>query len=364
MKTTRRRFIGTLPALAILNGAESRGTPAEGEIAKQLEAIRAKHKLPALGGAIVTSGGMLAKSVVGVRKAGSNVAVTADDLWHLGSNTKAMTATLAGIAVEEGKLRWSNTMAEIFPNIAALKESPLAAVTLTHLLSHRSGLSANLNWATLKNRDQVLEVAAGLKLASAPGEKFEYSNLGYVLAGHMIEQVFGASWDSLMRDRVFKPLGMTRAGFGGTGTLGQIDQPWPHFANGKPAPTNGPTTDNPLVIGPAGVVHAPLEDWGKFVSEHLAGEQGKAKLLKAKIYLHLHTPATGETYACGWGVTQRPWGGGTVLTHSGSNTMNKSVTWLAPKKDFAVLVCTNQGGDDTAKACDEAAGALIKLQVA
>jgi hypothetical protein len=51
-----------------------------------------------------------------------------------------------------------------------------------------------------------------------------------------------------------------------------------------------------------------------------------------------------------------------VLTHAGSNTMNYAVVWMAPKRDFAALVCTNQGGDAAAKACDEAAGALIKRQ--
>jgi hypothetical protein len=63
----------------------------------------------------------------------------------------------------------------------------------------------------------------------------------------------------------------------------------------------------------------------------------------------------------GWIVTERKWGGGKVLTHNGSNTMNYSVAWVAPKRKFAVLVCTNQGGEEAAKACDEAAGTLIRV---
>ena len=362
MKRTRRHFIGTWPALAMLGSSKSRGAVTDDAIAKLLEPIREKHKLPALAGAIVTSSGIVAKSAVGVRKAGTDVAVTADDLWHLGSNTKAMTSTLAAIAVEAGKMRWDSTLAGVFPNAAGLKESPLATVTLTHLLSHRAGLPANLKWQTVKDREDALKQAASLKPLAAPGEKFEYSNLGYVLAGRMIERVLEDSWENLMRERVFKPLGMSHAGFGGTGTIGSIDQPWPHFANGKPTPTNGPAVDNPAVIGPAGTVHASLEDWGRFVAMHLAGENGKGRLLKTETFRHLHTPTSGGTYAPGWMVTNRPWGGGEVLTHAGSNTMNKSVAWLAPKKDFAVLVCTNQGGDATTKACDEAAAALIRAQ--
>ena len=79
-------------------------------------------------------------------------------------------------------------------------------------------------------------------------------------------------------------------------------------------------------------------------------------------FARLHTPAVGagESYAMGWVVTERAWADGTVLTHNGSNTMWYCVAWLAPKKDFAVLACTNQGGGAAQKACDDVAGALIQ----
>lgn len=56
---------------------------------------------------------------------------------------------------------------------------------------------------------------------------------------------------------------------------------------------------------------------------------------------------------------RRPWAGGKVLTHTGSNTMNFAVCWLAPAKGFGILVCTNQAGDNASKAADEAVAALI-----
>jgi CubicO group peptidase (beta-lactamase class C family) len=67
----------------------------------------------------------------------------------------------------------------------------------------------------------------------------------------------------------------------------------------------------------------------------------------------------GGQYALGWGTTRRDWGGGTVLTHTGSNTMNTAVVWMAPRRDFAVLVATNQAGDGADEAVDAAASALI-----
>ena len=65
-----------------------------------------------------------------------------------------------------------------------------------------------------------------------------------------------------------------------------------------------------------------------------------------------------------WIVTDRPWAGGRALTHSGSNTMWYCTVWIAPARDFAVLVTTNQGGDEAAKACDEASWALIQDHIA
>ena len=66
-----------------------------------------------------------------------------------------------------------------------------------------------------------------------PGTLYEYSNLGYVIAGAITEKVTGKSWEQAMRDEVFGPLGMTSVGFGGTGTPGQVDQPWGHYKDGR-----------------------------------------------------------------------------------------------------------------------------------
>lgn len=332
-----------------------------------LMSILQKHQMPALAGAVVTGRGLEAIGAVGVRKAGTDVAVTVEDLWHIGSDTKAMTAALIGSLVEQGKLRWETTIGEVFPDIAAPWPPAFKDITLLHLLSHRSGLSANLLWFALPKSDPIreqrfaaLKLASSIKPLSLPGEKYLYSNLGYVIAGAMAEKVGEAAWEDLMKTLIFEPLGMKNVGYGGVGTPGQIDQPWGHAADGTPVAGNGPDVDNPPVVGPAGRVHCSLGDWAMFIADQLRGARGEKALLKPETYQKLHTPPFGGNYALGWGVAEREWGGGTVLTHSGSNTMNMAVVWLAPRRDFAVLVVTNQGGEAAAKACDEAASALIR----
>ncbi len=115
-------------------------------VAAVLNPIREKHAVAAIAGAIVTSRGLQAAGVVGLRKAGTEVAATIDDRWHLGSDTKAMTAALLGRLVERGLLKWETKPAEVFPELAAGFDPGYADVTVLHLLSHRAGLQANLDW--------------------------------------------------------------------------------------------------------------------------------------------------------------------------------------------------------------------------
>lgn len=145
MIITRRRFLisAVSPLAAVRLQAAENTTPVW---QPKLEAIRIKHGLPGLGGAIITGAGLQSQAVCGVRKAGTEVAVQINDQWHLGSNTKAITSTLAAIAVDEGKLKWDSTLGDVFPKQQDLKKSPLAKATLTQLLSHWSGLPANAMW--------------------------------------------------------------------------------------------------------------------------------------------------------------------------------------------------------------------------
>lgn len=361
--STRRRFVTSLAAsvpIFSLLAAEENPPPWQ----KKLSTIRDQHQLPGLGAALITDKGLHSLATVGVRKAGSDIPVTTADLWHLGSNTKAMTSTLAALAVESGKLTWQSTVGEIFPTQPDLKKSPLARATLTQLLSHWSGLPANAPWGMIgitggdlrTQRDTVLQFAARTPDLPEPGQKHLYSNFGYVIAGHMLEAVHDTPWEQLMQEKLFQPMGIHQAGFGGVGTAGKMDQPWPHREDGQPMPNNGPLVDNPAVIGPAGTVHMNLGDWARFITAHLISAE---TLLKKATWQHLHTPTVpGNSYAFGWLAVERKWGG-QVLTHGGSNTMNHSVTWLAPEKKFALIACTNTGSEVAAKALDDVAGMLI-----
>jgi CubicO group peptidase (beta-lactamase class C family) len=352
-----------------------------------LSRIRAARKVPCLAALAVRGDRTVARGIVGVRAASSPVRATLDDQFHLGSDTKAMTATVVATLIEAGRLDWSTTVGEILGDVVPAMDTAWRAVRVDQLLTHRAGAPADLNagglWSRLWLRqgtpsDQRMQLVRGVVTqppAATPGTTYIYSNAGYAIAGAMIEHVTGRAWEDLMRDRLFAPLGITTGGFGAPGTSRVLDEPRGHDANGKPVEP-GPNADNPPAIGPAGTVHMTMADWARFVVLHLRGDAANparaARLLTAQSFDRLHRPADGpgEKYACGWLVTERPWAKGResadvgrALTHAGSNTMWYCVVWIAPEQDLAVLIACNQDGDAGAGACDDAAGEAIQAAV-
>ena len=91
----------------------------------------------------VKEGKVVAFGAVGTRKVNVSLPVTVNDRFHLGSDTKAMTALLAAMFVEQDKLRWDATVAEIFPELATAMAPGLQRVTLVQLLSHTSGIPSD-----------------------------------------------------------------------------------------------------------------------------------------------------------------------------------------------------------------------------
>ena len=137
-----RRALAALP-LAMLAGATppaGADEPAPANLDETLRPYLARFGLPAIAAAVVQDGRIVAIGAVGTRRAGTEIPVTPDDRFHIGSDTKAMTALLAGMLVEEGKMRWDMTVGEALPDLAPGMDPGFRAITLEQLLSHTSGI--------------------------------------------------------------------------------------------------------------------------------------------------------------------------------------------------------------------------------
>src|SRR5262249_49229661 len=154
--------------------------------------VRKKHDVPALGAAVVNDHGLVAGAVVGVRKRGDDTPATLADQFHLGSDTKAMTAALVAQFVQKGDLRWDSTLGATFPALAPGMSPEFRGITLEQLLPHHAGLPHDIEggWGVIprrpsprEQRQEALRRMGRAKLFSEPGKKIAYSNAGYVLAG-------------------------------------------------------------------------------------------------------------------------------------------------------------------------------------
>jgi CubicO group peptidase (beta-lactamase class C family) len=343
-----------------------------------LEAIRVKYGLPALGCAVIDHGVVTAQ-MSGFRKSGDPTPAAKTDQFHLGSDTKAMTATLVALFIQRGLLRWDSTLAELFPAVDV--DAAYRKVTVEMLTAQRSGISGDVMhfdggrlWGKLW--DEGLDPQAGRELladailsappAYPPGSRFEYSNANYIIAGAILERLADKPWERIMQDELFGPLKMD-CGFGAAGDAAADapDQPWGHVKTPKGWQPQAPGfhADNPPSLGPAGTVHCSMAAWARFLRFQLDGYNRRpTPILRAESFVKLQTSYPGQEYTRGgWVRVSRPWAGpGRVaLNHAGSNTMNYAVVWLAPERDLGFLAVTNAGGDEAAKAADEAVGALI-----
>jgi CubicO group peptidase (beta-lactamase class C family) len=334
------------------------------ELIARLEPLRNQHGLPGLIGAIIHDRQLLAIGAVGRRKIDSPHPLTIHDKIHLGSCTKAMTATMIASLVESNRLTWDASIDDQFPELHRSLHGDFRQVTVEQLLTHTGGVPRDGPWSelgldasTTVQRQRLLLRICGSQPQATPGTNYLYSNVGYMLAGLLAEKSSGLSWERLMRETVFEPLGMDSAGFGAPGTPGAVDQPWGHRLLDDHLLPN--QSDNIPALGPAGTVHCSMADWARFVAFHLQGARSDPQFLAAETFARMHTPAAGRNYAHGWQVTRRDWADGPVLTHSGSNRSWKAVVWIAPQRNFAVLAAANCGGDHAVKGCDAAAAALI-----
>lgn len=336
---------------ALLMSAAANGTPElTGAMIDVVDEVLREESTPAAAIVLVTDEGPILFEVGGVKQLGGSVAATAEDPWHIGSNAKAMTATLAMALVEDGLIDLDTTVPDALGDEYDIDDA-WSDVTLRMLLTHRSGLQANMGPLSLlryqlfgssdvggPSRDRRSLFRSILKKPpeGSPGEAFVYSNLGYTLAGMMLEGVSGKTFETLIRERLFAPLGMEGAIVGAPVGDGEAVL---RGHRGDPLSMAPPGADNPAVMSPAGTFAFPLDAYARFLKDQLDGHLRKDALLAPESYEAIRTPmAEDQDYALGWGVTDEGW-----LRHSGSNTMWFVTTIVAPDRGVAISILTNSG---------------------
>lgn len=299
----------------------------------------------------IRDGQPLREVVGGVRALDTREPIQPGDTWHLGSNSKPITATLIAMLVEQRKLRWDTRLVDALPEFAAVMHPELRDVTVLDLATHTSGLASLIGEALIEphyhdtrpltqQRTSFLKAVLTQPPAQARGT-YAYSNRGYLMLGAIADRVGGKPVEQQLTEMIFRPLKMKTAGFGPT----VRGQPLGHQAG---EPLLGPRQDNPPYMTTAGTMHMSLPDWALWAIDQMQGERGRGKLLSAASYRFLHTPqilppGSRTAFSPGWGVRTENYG--RILTHTGSNGAWFALIALAPDIQNGILVATNSAED-------------------
>jgi len=333
------------------------------------QGTRAQAPAPLLTVARITNK-TLATAVDGTVRSDSAARPASNAFYHIGSCGKSVTATLAGLMVDEGKLRWDSTLAEVFPELANAMHVQTKAVTLEQLLAHRAGIGtflvadeiAMLPTFTGTPKQQRLALVAHLSAlppASTVGD-FSYSNGGVALAGAMIEKVSGKAYEELVRDRVMKPLG-AEVVFGFPANASPKGrQTWGHITFGgtqlvhEPADPNFAPYNFPLCLTPAGLFSMTADGLARYVQMHLRGLRGESALLKPATFQYLHRPYGGTTtgYALGWEVRQVD--GVMTSQHNGSLDPYFAQMAVQPARNAAAVAIASAADEAVVSAVEQA----------
>lgn len=263
------------------------------EISAYAEQVRTQWKIPGLSLAVVHGDSLVFSGGFGVREKGKTTdgdgewtAVTDSTLFHIGSMTKAFTAAVIASLVDEGLLRWDDTVKHILPDFEWYDDSVEAVMQVRDLLTHSTGLVAqagtyipNLGY----DRDDIYRMFRYIEPVYPFREKFAYNNITFIIAARIIETVTGCSWEDNIRERIFIPLGMSSSVPGSEGYLQAGRKASVAHYFGYSRGRNGGRGSiyvTPLygeeralhwvdVIGPAGSISSTAADMARWVRFHL-----------------------------------------------------------------------------------------------
>lgn len=318
------------------------------------DSIRITYKIPEISYAVADAATTLEIAALGRHSINLPDKATLHDRFHIGSNTKAMTAFMIAKYVEKGKLNWTTRFFDLFPGWKANSNTAYANITLQDLLSHRAGIQPFQG-----EGDPEIPVFTGTKpekrkqfgqfVLTLPPVKpdeqnpFIYSNAGYTLATLMLEKVSGKSWEELV-DEVFNKDLHLHVKLSWPENQQHKDT-WGHrFDNGQLIPVASTMGDHLDFTEPAGDINLPLKDYIQFIQLHLQGLSGQNNYLKASTYQFLHKGI--KHYSMGWFNMYE--NGKELSVHAGTGAFTYfTLVHIDRLKNRAYIIFTNSFNNNT-----------------
>lgn len=310
-------------------------------------------EVPGCAIAAVHNGKVVLADGWGRRDLESGLPVTRDTLFAIGSTTKAFTASTVGALADDGLLEWDRPVRDYLPELRLHDPVVTERLTITDLLSHRSGLPRH-DLAHLANpglsREEVVRRLRFLPLSKDLREAFQYCNLGYLLAGRVVEVLSGTPWEDVLRSRLLTPLGMSRSNLSVEDMLADPDHATAYERR------KGVVAQVPVrpvtALAPAGAINSSAADMARWLLAQLGGGVvDGAAVMSADTLRRQHAPhmlipedwtfpeSTRYAYGLGW-LTGR-YREHRLAEHGGGIDGYLTECMLLPDDGIGVIVLTN-----------------------
>lgn len=318
---------------------------------------------PGVAIAVIRGEQILYQSVHGWRDVENQLPITAGTRFAMASCTKSFTAMSAALLVDEGKLEWDKPVREYMPEFILDDPYVTRHITVRDMLSHRTGLPRHdfSAWRLDISRAEFVKRMRHFKFNLSFREKFQYNNLMYYAAGHLVEKIAGQKWEDFIQARIFKPLGMTASNFKPEPPIeGQftargyrVDRDPDGAAKGLVNMPFGLHTE--LSPGAAGALFSTLADLTQWLKVHVNdGRVGDFQLVSPDNLKQMHLPQmiipggginealmgnTISTYGMGWFI--EPYRGYTLISHGGNVEGHSLVIGFVPQEKTGIIALTN-----------------------
>jgi CubicO group peptidase (beta-lactamase class C family) len=299
--------------------------------------------------AIVEDGKVILSKGYGLRDVKKNLPVTEKTLFAIGSATKSFTVTSLGVLVDQGKLDWDKPVRDYLPDFRLWDQFATERMTPRDLVTHRSGLPRHdLMWYNSPfTRQELFDRLRYLEPNKDFRTTFQYQNLMFMTAGYLAGHVAGTTWEQLVRQAIFEPLGMTGSNFSITDSQKSSDYSLGYqVVNDIPVDMPFRNIDS---IGPAGSINSNIEDMTKYVMMHLAKGKGvvsatnEMQMMTPQMAIQAPSPdkELGDlAYGMGFFVTT--YRGHKFVHHGGNIDGFSSLVAFLPQDNIGLVILTNQ----------------------
>jgi len=331
-------------------------TPGLGDIDAFIAAAMKDWTMPGAAVAVVQDGKVIHSKGYGYRDIQKKLPVTPETLFAIGSITKSFTVLTLGTLVDDGKLDWDKPVRDYLPGFKLHDAVATERLTPRDMVTHRSGLPRHdLMWYNSTfTRPEMVERLRHLEPSKDLRTTYQYNNLMFMTAGYLAGQLAGASWEGVVRQRVFSPLGMRHTNLSVEDSKKDPNAALPYQKvkeELKEIPYRG--IDE---IGPAGSINSCIDDMSRYLLLHLGkGVHGGRRIISESNLLQMHTPqmVTGDAflrwpelghsaYGMGWVIST--YRGFKMVQHGGAIDGFNALVAFLPQKNLGVVILLNRGG--------------------